>query len=189
MKHIRTFVAVLITEDLKRRIAEVQEQVKKLAPDVKWVAPANFHVTLKFLGGVREDILDNVFAAVEEAARTISPFELSISGLGAFPTPRRARVVWVGSQKGHEQMRELAQALDRNLAELGFEKEDREFKSHITIGRVKESRFLNKLAEGIAEIDAADLGSQQISSIAVMQSELQRSGPVYSPLKVIKLSK
>ena len=188
MKVIRTFVAVLIARDLKDKMSEVQEQVKKLAPDVKWVAPENFHVTLKFLGNVREDELSKVCAAVEEAVKSFAPFELSISGLGAFPNPARARVVWIGIDKGREELTGLATAIDKHLVKLGFEKEDKAFKAHITIGRVKTSKFLNKLADEIGNVDADNLGTQQVSDVVIMQSELLRGGPVYSPLSVIKLS-
>ncbi len=188
MKVIRTFVAVLIAENLKEEIGRVQEHLKKLAPDVKWVACENLHVTLKFLGDVREDQVPKVCAAVDEAARAHSPFEMRISGLGAFPNPARARVVWTGIEAGYDQMRKLAETVDANLAELGFEREKRAFKSHITIGRVKASRLLGKLAEGIEEVDASNLGAQQVTCVSVMQSELLRGGPVYSPMSVSKLS-
>ena len=185
MKVVRTFVACLIADDLRKRISETQEQVKRLAPDVKWVAPENVHVTLKFLGDVREDALPGVFSAVEEAVGILSPFELSVSGLGAFPSPRNARVVWVGVDEGREQLVALASAVDKKLVKLGFAKEDREFKSHITIGRVKTSKFLDRLAQGIEEIDASSLGMQTVSSVVVMQSDLHPTGPVYTPLKSI----
>ena len=188
MKVIRTFVAILIDKSLKKVIAEVQSHVKKLAPDVKWVAPENFHITLKFLGNVVEDALPEVVKAVEEAMRGFSPFDLAISGVGAFPNPARARVVWVGSGEGREQLAQLASAVDRNLAKLGFEKEDKPFKAHITIGRVKTSRFLRQLAEGIGKVDAENLGIQRISGVAVMRSELSREGPTYTPIKAIKFN-
>ena len=188
MNVVRTFVAVLLADELRKRISEVQEQVKKLAPDVKWVAPGNFHVTLKFLGDVPEDALDGVFSAVEEAAGAFSPFGFSMLGLGAFPNARNARVVWAGIQDGREQLAELAAAVDAKLAKLGFPKEERDFKSHITIGRVKTSRRLDDLARGIGEIDAGDLGSQTVSSVAVMQSDLRPDGPIYTPLRVIEFA-
>jgi RNA 2',3'-cyclic 3'-phosphodiesterase len=196
MTVVRTFVAVLIGDELRTRVSGVQEPLKKLAPDVKWVAPDNLHVTIKFLGNVREDDLPGVYRAVEEASGAVSQFDLSLSGLGAFPNARRARVVWVGIEEGREQLVKLASAVDSKLARLGFPKEEREFKSHITIGRVKEpSRkdswrdgpSLERLASGINEIDASDLGSQRVSSVAVMRSELRPGGPVYSPLKEIAL--
>ena len=188
MKVIRTFVAVLLTEDLRQKIAQVQGEAKKLAPDVKWVAPENLHVTLKFLGDVCESKIGDVCDAVGEAARAVPAFDLSVSGLGAFPSPARARVVWVGIDRGREELAGLAAGVNDRLAKLGFEREDRAFKSHITIGRVKTSRLLDELARGIGEIDASDMGSQRVASVAVMQSDLQREGPVYSVLKKLELA-
>ncbi len=185
---VRTFVAVLLADELRNEISEVQKQVKRLAPNVKWVAPESFHVTLKFLGNVPEDALGPVFAAVEEAAKSFAPFELSISGLGAFPNAKNARVVWVGIEDGRHELAGLASAVDAKVASLGFPREERGFKSHITIGRVKTSRRLDDLARGIGEIDAADVGRQIVPSVAVMQSDLRPDGPIYTPLKTIALS-
>jgi len=186
MDVIRTFVAVLISDDLKKRIFEAQELLRKLAPDVKWVAPECFHVTMKFLGDVRREQLPLVYSAVEDAASSFRPFDVSISGLGAFPSPSRARVVWARIDEGREQLARLAASIEESLAGLGFEREDKSFKAHITIGRVKMSRSLDALAAGIGKIDAADLGRQRVTGVTVMKSDLQRQGPVYSPLKVIE---
>ena len=188
MKVIRTFVALLISEDLKRNILRVQEEVKKLAPDVKWVAPENLHVTLKFLGSVPEDVLPRVFAAVEEAVGGRPAFELSVVGLGAFPNPAKARVVWVGIQEGRDELIELARNVDWKLARLGFAREEKEFKAHITIGRARMGKFVKGLAGAIESAGARDLGRQQVVSVTVMQSDLQPTGPTYTPLKVAELS-
>lgn len=186
MKVIRTFVAVLISENLKKEISEVQEQVKKLAPDVKWVTPENFHVTLKFLGDVREDHISQVCDAVDNAARAFSPLDVSVGGLGAFPNVQRGRVVWVGIEDGGRELSDLAGALDEKLAALGFERETKPFMSHITIGRVKD-RFPSALAAGMQDVNAEGLGVQRVASVAVMRSDLQPQGPVYSPLHEAKL--
>jgi 2'-5' RNA ligase len=186
MKVIRTFVAVLIDNEIRRRIAEVQSRLKQLAPDVKWVAPENFHITLKFLGNVDEAVMPDVILAVEDGAHGLSPFDLTISSVGAFPSPARARVVWVGSTDGREKLTELARSVDKKLVELGFEKEDKPFNAHITIGRVKTSRFLRALAEGMEKVDADDLGSLRISGVAVMRSDLECEGPTYAPVRIIE---
>lgn len=185
MKVIRTFVALSITPDIRSRISDVQEQAKRLAPDVKWVKPELFHVTLKFLGNVREDELARVFSAVDEAAATHSPFDLSLSGLGSFGS----RVVWVGIERGRDELRALARSVEDSLARAGFPRDEKGFKAHMTIGRARENHKLpNEFAGGIEEIDASDLGSQRVESIVVMQSDLQRDGPVYSPMSKSKLS-
>ncbi|MCX6344063.1 MAG: RNA 2',3'-cyclic phosphodiesterase [Armatimonadetes bacterium] len=187
MMVIRTFVAILIAPDLKAKIAEVQDQVKMLAPDVKWVAPECFHVTLKFLGDIREDALTQIFSAVNEAAAQLEPFDISFSGLGAFPNPSRARVIWVSIDEGKEQMRKLAEAVDAALAKVGYAKEEKAFKAHVTIGRVKDNKGLGGFARGIDKIDAKDFGRMRVTGIAVMQSELQKTGPVYSQMSESKL--
>lgn len=188
MKAFRTFVAVLIDEHLKKSICGVQREIRQLAPDVKWVAPENLHVTLKFLGDVTEDVLPDVFAAVERAAASTAAFELSVSGLGAFPNPRNARVVWVGIEKGRDELVGLASSVESELVATGFAQEEKPFKAHITIGRTRPGRGPGRLADGIARIDAGSLGSQQISSVSVMRSDLQPGGPVYTVVKTVQLA-
>ena len=185
---VRAFVAVVISEDIRRKVAEVQGQAKKFAPNVKWVAPDNFHITLMFLGDVAEDRLSEVHEAISDAVRGLQPFTMSFSGLGVFPNLSRPRVVWAGVEQGREQLMEIAAKVDAALVKLGFEKEDRPFAAHITIGRVKDGKPPGGLAQGIEEIDARNMGSQQVASVVVMESELLREGPVYSPLSESKLT-
>lgn len=186
MKVIRTFVAVLVEDDIRRKIADVQARVKKLASDVSWVAPDKFHVTLKFLGDITEEQLSDVCACVDGAVRSFPPFHMSFGGLGAFPKLQKARVLWAGVEDGARELIALAKVVDDRLAQLGFEKEHK-FSAHITLGRAKSNRFPDMLAKGIEEIDASGLGSQRVSSVVVMQSELKREGSVYTPLCVVKL--
>jgi len=183
LKVIRTFVAVTLDEELRHRISDVQERAMKLASGVKWVSPANFHVTLKFLGDVRRDKLSFVQAAIDDVAGKLTAFDLSVRGMGVFPTPRRPRVIWVGVEEGREQLVALAKAVEDRLVEAGFEKEEKPFRSHITIGRVKES----KPVEGLDEIEAGDLGVQRVASIHVMESVLRPGGPSYTPLSAHSL--
>lgn len=186
MKAFRTFVAVLIDEHIRESISRVQNEVKKLAPDVKWVAPENLHVTLKFLGDVQEDALPEVFSAVEKAAGSVRSFELAMSGLGAFPNPQRARVVWVGAEKGREELIELAAAVEAELVSTGFAREEKPFKAHVTIGRIRD-RAPRGLAEALTQVEADALGSQRVSGVVVMSSDLRPGGPVYSVMKDVPL--
>jgi len=186
-KVIRTFVAVCLDAELRSGISAIQERVKKLAPNVKWVAPDNFHVTMKFLGGIGANRVARVQAALDEVARDFPAFDLSIAWLGVFPTPRRPRVIWVGIEEGRDQLVALAKAVEDRLVKAGFEKEEKPFRSHITIGRVKESKPVEGLVEGLGEIDTSDLRVQRVDSITVMESVLLPEGPAYTPLSVHKL--
>ena len=184
---VRTFVAVLLDEELRRRISEVQQRVRKLAPDVRWVAPDNFHVTLKFLGGVRQERIAHIQDAMDEVVDGFSAFDLSLVGAGAFPNPRKPRVVWIGVEEGREQLIALANAVEHRLVDVGFEKEDKPFKSHITIGRVRDGKRAPDLTGALVGFDASEIGRQRIDSIAVMESVLKPEGPEYTPLSVHKL--
>lgn len=187
LKVVRTFVAVLLDEGIRNRISDVQQRAMGLAPGVKWVPPENFHVTLKFLGDVRRDEISHVQAAIDEVTAKLPAFDLNIRGMGVFPTPRRPRVIWVGVEEGREQLVELAKAVENRLVKAGFDKEEKPFKSHITIGRVKEGKPVPGLAEGLEEIDTGELGVQRVASVAVMQSVLRPGGPIYTPLSEHKL--
>ena len=188
MDQIRTFIAVLISPELKSRIGAIQQSFKGLPCDVKWVAEENFHITLKFLGNVGEDRMDALCAAAQEAAKAgPSRFEMAFAEIGAFPNNRRPQVIWVGARKGEEEMAELARRLDDALAPLGFEREKKRFNAHVTIGRARSPRGLESLAEALQRAEAGDLSSETIESIAVMKSDLRPSGPIYSVVREIKL--
>lgn len=184
---IRTFIAVLLSDELKHRIASVQDEFKNVAPDFKWVEPENFHVTVKFLGNVPESRIQAIEAATERAADRFVPFDLEISGAGAFPNPRRPRVVWVGLTTGTDALKGLVERVEREMIALGFPKEDKPFKAHITIGRARENGLPVDISRAIDETDTSILGVQHVDRIAVMQSELKPKGPIYTSLREIRL--
>jgi RNA 2',3'-cyclic 3'-phosphodiesterase len=183
---IRTFIAVLISSDLKRKIASVQEEFKKVAPKVKWVAEANYHVTIKFLGDVEGDYLAEIVRELTEAVHNLSPFNAEIGGGGAFPSAGRPRTIWIGTTSGQKEFADIAQIVETSLERLGFPREDRPFRSHVTIGRAKEDRDAVGLVPVLREDKVGHLGTVRVESIAVMKSDLQREGPIYSILSEIR---
>ena len=187
-KIIRTFAAICLDEEIRDRISELQAYVKKFASDVKWVEPANFHVTLKFLGDVTTAGITYVQNALDEVGTKFSAFDLTVAGTGVFPTLKRPRIVWVGVKNGREQLSVLAGAVEDALVKAGFEKEEKPFRSHITIGRIRESRPDARLVEGLNAVESDDLGAQRVSSIVLMESVLRSGGPAYKPLSVHKLA-
>jgi RNA 2',3'-cyclic 3'-phosphodiesterase len=187
MANVRTFIAVLLTADLKTKIRQVQEQFIKASPEVKWVAEENLHVTLKFLGDVDEERLGEICAAVESAISEEEMFSMRVAGAGAFPNPRRPRVVWIGLQSGVERLSRIAAKIESALEPLGFPKEPRGFSAHVTIGRAKPDRPVGNLARAIDDADVGEIGEVRVDSVAVMKSDLRKEGPIYSVLKEIKL--
>ncbi len=180
---VRTFVAVELDDAVRRAAEELTEGFRRSGADVKWVAAANMHLTLQFLGDVPLPETAAVCKAVARAAREVEPFELEIRGAGAFPHPGRARTVWLGAGAGLDQMVSLHDRVEDALAELGFRKERRRYAPHLTIGRVRRG------GPGLAELgtmirDQADYaaGRCTLCEVVVFSSQLEPAGPVYTPL-------
>ncbi|MFC2076096.1 RNA 2',3'-cyclic phosphodiesterase [candidate division KSB1 bacterium] len=134
---MRTFIAVDLPETVRDSLRELQAGLRGRSDGVKWVRVEGMHLTLKFLGEIDPDLVSGIDRVLQEAARSIKPFRIALSGLGAFPGLSRPRVIWVGVDGELEPLQNLKSGIDKGLAELGFPKDDRSFKPHITLGRVK----------------------------------------------------
>jgi 2'-5' RNA ligase len=130
----RLFVAVEVPPEVRAALEAALAPWREALPAARWVPPQHLHVTLRFLGGVRPDLVDGVSAAVGAAARTVAPVVTRLDGLGAFPTPGRARVLWAGLEDGPGRMAGLALAIDTALAPT-FRPEARPFRPHLTVAR------------------------------------------------------
>jgi 2'-5' RNA ligase len=176
-----------LTEDLRSAAAALQEPLRRTAANVKWVEPQNLHVTLKFLGETQEALLEGIVRAMQAAAAGVEPFRLRLRGVGAFPNPRRPRVVWLGVVDGVEPLTGLAQRLEDGLAPLGVEPEGRPFRAHVTLGRVRNAAPGGRLAAEIEAMSATDVGEMMCTEIVLMRSQLSRSGPTYTPVETARL--
>jgi 2'-5' RNA ligase len=185
---VRTFVALRLPGEVQRAIADLQRRIHVPGVRVKWVEPESFHLTLKFLGEVPVDRLAAVFGAVEGACEGTEAFEISLEGVGAFPNLRRPRVVWVGLERGREEVKRLAASVEEHLAQPGFARDARPFKAHATVGRVKDaSSAVRMLGERIAG-EQLVLDGIRVDRVEVMKSKLTRQGPVYTVQKVVALA-
>ena len=133
---MRAFVAVFPPPKVRK---EALAWARRLPSDdrVRWTSPENVHLTLKFLGEVRAEALDDIRAALGEVCAEHAPFEAMLAELGAFPSARRAKILWVGVGTGSDRLRYLAADIDDALAPLGFKREKRPYVPHLTIGRVR----------------------------------------------------
>jgi len=113
---VRCFIAVELPEEIKKGLKDLQTKLKSGGQfPAKWVDPYSIHLTLKFLGNVSQDRLDEITAAMEEASQGVSPFNLEVKGLGVFPNPRRVQVAWVGVGGEVEKLAHLQQRLETKL--------------------------------------------------------------------------
>jgi 2'-5' RNA ligase len=183
MGQIRTFIGVEIGDDIRRKAVALQQQLARTGARVKWVEPQNLHVSLLFLGDLDERDILPVCRAVEEAASHEGPFPLRVSGVGAFPTPRRPKVVWAGVTDGADPLRRLYGRLEAKMLDLGvYRKEERGYTPHLTLGRVKGEADGFKLTPELPKLLAWDGGRTVVNEVVVFSSELRKDGPEYTVL-------
>jgi len=150
------------------------------------VAEPNLHLTLKFLGQVAEARVPAIAEALRAAA-ALPAFDLELRGLGAFPTPDRPRVLWVGAGQGAAAAATLAARVDAGLAALGFLHETRAFASHVTLGRVRTPRLNPGLAERLHGAGDRDFGRVRVGAVSLMRSQLSPAGARYTELAALAL--
>ncbi|MGH7774843.1 MAG: RNA 2',3'-cyclic phosphodiesterase [Candidatus Binatia bacterium] len=184
---VRAFVGVRIDPNVVEKICEVQSQLKRSLIGIRWVGRENLHFTLKFLGAVEEEKVAPIANGLEQALRAIPPFTIIGRGIGVFPGIKRARVLWVGLEG--KTLGSLAMEVERALEPIGFEREKRDFRPHLTIGRWRDfSTQSEKLKQEIERWKDYDFGESWVEAVIFFQSVLRPEGAVYSPLKVIPLS-
>ncbi|REK12308.1 MAG: RNA 2',3'-cyclic phosphodiesterase [Planctomycetota bacterium] len=185
---VRTFIAVEIPGEIKQRAARMIGELRAAPAKVKWVEPAHMHWTLKFLGNIDMLEIPAVCDAVKEAVEPLACFDVEAKGAGAFPDPRRPRTVWVGMGEGSEKMVELHDAVEFELAKLGYRSENRRFRPHLTIGRVRQSPAgIPELGRLIQEHADFEGGVSLVDEVVVFSSVLGRDGPTYDPLCHVEL--
>lgn len=178
-------MAVLLPEALRARLTVEIGRLCDVAADVAWVAEANLHVTLKFLGQIDAAAVTPIADALAVVAARTAAFELGVHGLGAFPTPARPRIVWVGLTPATP-LATLAADVDATLAALGFPRESRPFAAHVTLGRVRESRRNAALTAALAR--PVECGPLAVRALSLMRSELRPRGARYTELASIVLA-
>jgi 2'-5' RNA ligase len=188
---IRSFIAVELPETVKKGLQQLQTQLTLPQYSfVKCVAPEGIHLTLKFLGNISAKKVTDITGVMEQASQVVSPFQLQITEVGAFPNMRRPRVLWVGIKGEVDKLVDWQQRIDSGLVPLGFAKEARPFTPHLTLARLRENcspgdrlRFGETLAKTHVEVDYRFT----VSSLNLMRSQLLPAGAVYSRLAEVKL--
>ena len=187
---IRCFVAIELQASIHKKLERVQTMLRRelgQETGIKWVKPEQTHLTLKFLADIDDLAVPDICKALDRAVEGIEPFELVFGGLGSFPLGKPARVMWVGITDGVEPLARLQQAVGEQLAEIGFAPERRGFNGHLTLGRVRQVKVGHRVREVVEKTELNDVGAQQVTEIKVFQSELTRSGPLYTVLYHVTL--
>lgn len=183
---MRAFIAIDLEPALRSALEALVRRLEATRAEVRWARPGGTHLTLKFLGEIDDPQAGQVTEALENVARRHKPFGLRLEGTGAFPTERNPRVLWVGVTAGPE-LTELQDDLERALEGLGFGREERPFKPHLTLGRVKGRARLDR---AMAELEARrqdDLGVMTVRKIALFESRLHPQGAEYRIVREVEL--
>lgn len=177
---MRLFFCVELEEGVKAALTGLTAGLRpKLGPGVKWVAEDALHITVRFLGEVPEGEASGILRVGHEVAEVIPPFCLVLERLGAFPSPRRARVIWAGSEGDGPQFAGLTRLTENALGTLGFPPEPKEAKPHVTLARLRTPR---DVADALAVIPVSPM-TVEVRALTLMQSELQPKGARYTPLE------
>lgn len=182
METVRSFVAILLAPAIQKNLGELQRRLRNADLQVKWVAPENIHLTLKFLGDVRTDRIAEIKTALSGVAAGCSKFEISVAGMGVFPDRRRPRIVWAGVREGKEELLRLARMIEDACVQAGCQKEERGFVPHLTIARVKEMHFPQEFFAKAQKFEEQEFGRMTVSGISLMKSTLTPKGPIYDTI-------
>ncbi len=176
---MRTFIAIEIPEGIRKKVDGLIKSFSEKNLPIKWVKFENLHITLKFLGEIKEEKLSDIHTVLKNIAEKHPAFELNLESLGCFPNKKNPRVLWIGVNQGKKLINQLVLNLEQELLPLGFKKEKR-FHPHLTIGRIK--RFCQ-----IDDILAQKFvcGLFWVDSLTLFKSTLRPEGPIYE--KIIKL--
>ena len=179
---IRTFIAIDLPLAARDALEKVGKELQKTNGPVTWVKPERIHLTLKFLGDVSSEQIEDIQTALQVVAAGASAFRLRPMGCGAFPTIKQMRVVWVGLCGDDEPLRKLQKEVETAMASLGFKPEDRPFRAHLTLGRVKGRQNLRALQEALLALQTFEAEAFDVTELVLYKSELRREGALYTPL-------
>jgi 2'-5' RNA ligase len=182
---MRVFIAIDIDDGIRRALARLQDEMLTKADikksDAKWVNPKTIHLTLKFLGEIKDQQVVEVCNIVKDVASRHKSFDIDIGGVGCFGG-KSARVLWVGAGQESENLLQLQADLEQGLASAGWPPETRKFAGHLTLCRIRNSGAGVKLARLAEEYKDFSLGVVPVDALCVYQSELMPEGPVYTVL-------
>lgn len=191
MHTIRSFIAIPLSPEVQRNARRLMRDLRQEKDGIKWVPEDNLHLTLKFLGEVIDRDVPAVCQAIRNVCQSIDPFALEFAGAGGFPTSERPRVIWAGIVDGGDSLVALVTALETELAKLGFKPDPRDYRPHLTLGRVKSSSRSagDELVDRVQRNADRKLGLMAADQVKLIASFLDRDGPTYNVMDTIWLGR
>ena len=189
-KQWRLFCAFELPEALRRSIADHSQQVRDAVPDAvaSWSRPENIHLTVKFFGNVDQAKAPAITAAATRVVKEFSPLRIEVGKTGVFPRPSRPQVLWIGVEDASGALAKFQQTLEDEFAREGFSKEDRAFKPHLTIARIRRPQNANQLADAHLRMEFSPV-EIVLSELVLFRSELSSKGSKYTSVSRHRLER
>lgn len=183
---MRVFIGVDLPERLKDDLADLKQKLSPSLPSARWVKNQNLHITLKFLGEINPREVDDISKVLSAVLRGQAAFDLSLESLGAFPSIKRAHVVWIGIDKGLDELIKIND--NRNSALSHKNDEDTmPLKPHITICRTKEEVDLSEILAKARSLNRLG-ATETVRSVNIYESKLMPNGPLYEKIFEVELT-
>ncbi len=171
-----------LSNQQKHILHDLQGRLRGKLSGVRWVRPENMHLTVKYLGDTAEDLLETIKLEITEVLKTIEPFNVKYGKCGVFPSPQKARVIWVGLKEGHAETLNLHEKVESCLVKLGLAPERRVYTPHLTLGRVRYQLSPSAVESTVAENILFETDSSIVDGLVLFQSNLTKQGATYLPL-------
>ncbi len=179
---LRLFFALELSVQQKHILHDLQNKLKSKLSGVRWVNPENMHLTIKYLGDTNEELLENLKLAIREAVSSSEPFSIKYGRCGVFPSPQKARVIWVGVNEGNVETLNLHEKVESAIVRLGLAHEKRVYSPHLTLGRVRYQLSPSAVESMVAENTLFETVCATIDGLVLFQSHLTKQGATYIPL-------
>lgn len=187
-KNIRAFLAVEPSAEVLSALERFQEKLKReISGAVSWTRPQGNHLTLKFFGNISLADVENISSAVARQSSITPHLNLRIERMGVFPDLRRPRVLWVGTSGDIEKLTALQKKLDKEFAAISFPAEERPFRAHLTLARIRDARTTAGIEEAMKKHAGFTAGEFETTELILFQSRLTPQGAIYSKLKTFPL--
>lgn len=178
-KDARIFIAIKISSKMQRHIKKIQDDLKTVDADIKWVEPLNMHLTLNFIGNASLEKIQTIKKQVRQVVKTFDSFAIKSENLKTFSKNQKPSIIYLSVRSRNAILSVMAKKIDAELESLGFKKERRLFFPHITIGRIKSPRNIQPLLKILKNYKISDDLFQAVHNVTLIKSQLRPSGPTY----------
>ena len=183
---MRTFTAIELPEDIRNSLAKIKDKLSAALPKVSWTKPENLHLSLKFIGEISPEQADNFKPLITRVAETTTPFEFKLESLGVFPHLDTARIIWAGTDAPEPELLGLAETLEKKFTDSEIPRENRPYRAHVTLGRIKHTLNRQELKEHLDKLKPELTAMRlifKVTGITLFQITLGAGSPVYSRLQ------